>query len=898
MMRIWTTTLLACCLLNVAYSQVTYEDFESGAMQTWTASNGTFDGVFANPDSTEVNPSDSVGSYTKSDQHAFSLFLTTLAAPMDLSVNNEFHIQINSPVATSFIMKLEGPSGSIEMTRNIANINTWVEYVFDFSFVSGVTDMDKIILFFDPGVTNSGDTYLFDNLIAFPAGPCAGTTPDPLILDDFECQRNATYGAGLFDIEVVTNPDQSGINTSTGVAEYLDPEDQFSALVIDYNDPIDLASLNTYKLKVWAPVAGDVLLKLEGGASPPAEVFVPITVTNQWVEVSADFSDQANANHKRLAIFMNAGVTAGPNEIYYLDDIVREETPIGTVLEDFDPTKLFWEPLGGNTAVHGTFSVFVNPDATGINISPNVGEYMKGSSNLSTLSGTLPAALDLSVDPQINIQVWPPTGAVELTMQLNSPTQGNQSITVPFTGSQAWETLSFDFSNFSSITDFNNINLIFDPGAPGAGSYYFDNLVQTASSVDPCLGVVPVPTTLDDFECQRNGVYSAGGDQLQVVDNPDVSQANSSLKVGEYTDPMDLFSALVIDFGEPIDLSIYNQLQVKIWSSAAVPLLFKLEGGTSTPFEVSQTVSSTGEWVEYTADFSGEAGANHEKIAIFLNAGVMPTQQDIYYLDDIRLGRAPYTSCVATFDNPEFSFDNFTYFANGPLDTVVFDVIENPDKSGDNTSDSVGVFFESADPSAATFAGMFSDLEAPISLPNGNKTIRMKVWADHAATMVLKLEAGRDGAPNSGDIAADYTTPNAWQELTFDYSAIVPDDALYDRLTFIPDINNVPTETKEYYFDDVVIANGACSVTSLFNKLDLKPLTAYPNPTTGMIRIESDAGFTSLEVLNLMGQTVVLESFTRQQNVEVSLEEMPSGLYFINCYQGDELIGRTKVIRE
>ncbi|MDP5170745.1 MAG: T9SS type A sorting domain-containing protein [Bacteroidia bacterium] len=896
MLRIWTTLLLACGLWGTAFGQVVYEDFESGAMQTWNALNGTFDGVFANPDSSVANPSDSVGSYTKSNAHAFSLFLTELAAPMDLSVNNEFHIMINSPVATQILMKLEGPSGGIERLQNIAVTNAWIDYTFDFSGASGATDYNRIILFFDPGVTTSGDTYLFDNIIAYPAGPCAGTVPDVTIIDDFECQRNASYGGGYLRLERIANPDASGINTSANVGKYTDPEDQWSALAIDYNSPIDLSTLNTYKIKVWAPIAGDVLLKLEGGLSAPFEVFTPITVTNQWVEISVDCSSQAAANHKRLAIFMNAGVQAGANDVYYLDDITREETPSGMVLEDFDPTKMFWEPLGGNNAVHGTLTVVVNPNSNADNNSPNVGSYVKGSSSLSTLTGTLSAALDLSTETQINIQVFPPTGASSLTMQLSSPTQGNKEVNVSFAGSGAWETLSFDFANFNGITDFNGINLLFDPGAAGSGTYLFDNLVQTGSTVDPCAGTVLIPNFLDDFECQRQATYGAGANNLAAINNPDISPVNSSAKVGEYTDPLDQWSALVIDFGAPIDLSLYNQLLIKIWSPGLVPLKFKLEGGTSLPVEIDQTVTTANQWVQYAVDFSGQAGENHQKIVIFFNAGVQPSQQDIYYIDDIRLSRAPYTACVATFENPDFTLKGWRYFANGTLENTVFQVIENPDKTGINSSDSVGIFIESSD--GLVFAGMYTDVEAPISLPNGNKTIRMKVWSDHAATMVMKLERPRNGAPGSGDISAEFTTPNQWQELTFDFSGIVPDDAFYDRITLILDIANVPAVTTEYYFDDIVIADGICGTTGLFDQPVITNLVVFPNPTTGTLRVESSANMTQLRLTSLMGQTVLVENLPRQSVTELDLSGLSAGVYFLSGFDGDRLVSRTKVIKE
>ncbi|MCB9270191.1 MAG: hypothetical protein H6561_11540 [Lewinellaceae bacterium] len=74
-----------------------------------------------------------------------------------------------------------------------------------------MTTLTKIILFFDPGVAESSDTYLFDNLTQLPADECSGTTPDPEILDDFECQRNATYGIGFQNIKAIDNPFSEGI---------------------------------------------------------------------------------------------------------------------------------------------------------------------------------------------------------------------------------------------------------------------------------------------------------------------------------------------------------------------------------------------------------------------------------------------------------------------------------------------------------------------------------------------------------------------------------------------------------------------------------------------------------------------------------------------------------------
>ena len=230
-------------LLNcMAFSQIVYEDFEGGAKLNWQAFDGTYDGLVTNPDPNAINMSTDCGSYTKSDMHAYSLFLAELDNPMDLSSMNQFKIQIYSPAPTQVLLKLEGTGEAIEATKNIANTNVWQEYNFDFSAAAAFTTITKIILFFDPGVEASGDTYLFDNIVATAAGACAGTVADAAIIDDFECQRNASYGGGWDIIQPVANPDVSGINTSSMVGQYEDPLDEWSALVIDYNNPIDLST--------------------------------------------------------------------------------------------------------------------------------------------------------------------------------------------------------------------------------------------------------------------------------------------------------------------------------------------------------------------------------------------------------------------------------------------------------------------------------------------------------------------------------------------------------------------------------------------------------------------------------------------------------------------------------
>lgn len=876
-------------------AQVVYEDFEGGTADlTWQAGNGTYDGVIANPDPAGLNTSAFVGSYTKSNQHAYSLFSAELATNLDLSVNNQFKIQIYAGEATQVLLKLEGPGGAVEQTKNITLADVWMEYTFDFSSAAGNTGLNKIILFFDPGVTASGDTYLFDNLSAGPAGPCAGVAANPDFIDDFECQRNASYGVGFDRLTAIANPDPSGINTSATVGRYEDPLDEWSALVIDYNDAMDFSVRTTIRAKIWSPKTGQVLFKLEGGASPPAEVFIPVTQTNTWVEYTADFSAQAGANHKRIAIFFNAGVLAVAGDVYFIDDIQRIPPPPAPPLETFEPVSLTWAPLNNNTALHGTFSVINNPSSGGINTTTKVGSYTKGSSSFSTLTALLPSGFSLADKPQINLQVLAPAGSTSLRMQLSSPTAGNKDVTRDITTPGAWEELSFDYSDFIGVTDFIQMNLFFDPGFSGSGAYLLDNLSQTGSTVDPCEGVTPLPNYLDDFECQRNVAYGAGADRLSVVPNPDVSNANNSLKVGKYADPTDEWSALVLDFGAPIDLSVYNQFFIKIRSPKAVPLLFKLEGGTSNAREVTAAITQINSWQSYLIDFSAFAGENHRKLAIFFNQGVVPPAGDEYLIDDLRWRRAAYSGCINDYETAASSITNFKYFANGYLETqnYAFKVVDNPTPNGVNPSTKVGEFKRALD--ALTFAGMYADLDAPIKF-DGAKTVRAKVLMDHIGNFAVKLEGSTTGA-QAIEIPVPNTKVNEWEELTFDFSA-VGSNANYQRLTVFFDLGiNATGVDVTSYFDEIVIGNGAC-LTTRIDPDQLEAWTLAPNPAASELRVTfgETGSVRRLVVQNLMGQPVLVRDGVLASEAVLDVRSLPAGIYVLSGYRADgSLAARSK----
>jgi Secretion system C-terminal sorting domain len=882
------------------------ETFETGGATPlpWTAADGKYLGVVNNPAPNSVNSSAKCGGYIKSNLAEYSLFIATLPTALNLTTNNKFTVQIqaNRDKVCKFIFKLEGSKGAKEFTKNIVITKSWQEYSFDFSSIAANDSIKKILFFFDPGVKDTKDTFYFDNIKQLPADACAGTVAPTTqnLLDDFECQRNASYSNGLDSLTVIDNPSKTGINTSAKVGrfrDYVGAGTEYSNLLHDNIDPFDLTKFPVLRMKVWASRAGLLLLKIEGGTAS-SEVGTNITAAQvgTWIEATADFSSVQFAGNSKLVMFFNAGVIGVAGDVYYVDDIRFTEV---APLESFEPQALTWAPLSNDATLHGAFAVADNPNAAGaVNKSAKVGKYTKGTAVISTLTGALPTGFKVdAASPQLNFQVYAPDAGKIVKVQLVSATQGNKEASATVTAANVWEDLKFDFSSAAGIADINKINIIFDGGTAAAGKVYsFDNLSFGKLTINVCGTVVPNPNILDDYECQRNGIFPAG-QPIKVINNPFKGQTNGSDKVGEYTDPTDEYSALVVDYGaNAINLSKFNQLSVKIYSTKIVPLLFKLEGGTSPGYENPiVNVSKINDWVTYNIDFSNQKGKNHKKIAIFLNAGVAHTTTDIYYIDDLQWNSEPITGCAI---DAETTFAA-TYFANGDLGDKPVETVANPKKAGINTSNKVIKFDRR--PGGEIFAGAFTDLPAPMKWTNTKYVIRAKVLMDHIGNFAPKVEPGTGGVGAAQEIAKANTKVNEWEEITVDFSGKITATDKYYRLTFFIDLLlPASTVSQVSYIDDIVIGDvGSCGTTGIFDPITVERLAVYPNPATSELFIRNIENMKRVEITNLLGQRVKTVVFGGVSDIQtISLDGMSNGIYVVSAYDEKGLIANSKFVKE
>lgn len=165
-----------------------------------------------------------------------------------------------------------------------------------------------------------------------------------------------------------------------------------------------------------------------------------------------------------------------------------------------------------------------------------------------------------------------------------------------------------------------------------------------------------------------------------------------------------------------------------------------------------------------------------------------------------------YTQTV-TISNPillpiDFQSSTLNYaFTNfgGAIGTVV----NNPNINATNTSSKVGQLIKVN--GAETWAGAYLTLGQPIDL-SSLKKISMKVWAPQSGiTVKMKLENLSD--PNTNiEVDVTNTQANAWETLTFDFSAANTSNS-YQKLVVFFDFGHSGTG-QTFYFDDIQQTSG------------------------------------------------------------------------------------------
>jgi hypothetical protein len=252
-------------------------------------------------------------------------------------------------------------------------------------------------------------------------------------------------------------------------------------------------------------------------------------------------------------------------------------------------------------------------------------------------------------------------------------------------------------------------------------------------------------------------------------------------------------------------------MHVKVWKTRLSPVAFHLEGGAGGTVEPESMnpQTKTGKWEDMVWDFSDKTG-------VYTVIGLQPDKIDpvgltddiTIYFDDIYVNNSPVPGSPPVQVLENFETIPLNYMLNGAADNSSMLLVENPDKSGVNSSDYCIKFLRDKDGSPWDgFWSKISDYSQPLDITT-NKFVHVKVWKPRISPVFFKIEGG-SGDPTYIEKPSDapQTKNGQWEDIVWDFSAMPA--TTYPIISLQPDREDPVTLTDDIimYFDDIILNN-------------------------------------------------------------------------------------------
>ena len=601
------------------------------------------------------------------------------------------------------------------------------------------------------------------------------------------------YAEGVFNVKIV------GYNATGKTTEAVQP------LTVSFKAPENLVvtavidPTNNFKVNVSAKADFETMFKVTYGANPNQ---TPVTFLENET-VSFTYPAVGSYTVTVVALSGGAATTTGTKVVTVTDPVLLPVT--------FESSSINYAfgNFGGGVA-----TVITNSHSTGINTTAKVARMVKNAGEVyggSTLK--LGENINFSSNKVFRMKVYSPRVGAKVLLKVENSANSNQNFEKEVLTSVAnqWEDLVFDYRTINTANNYNTLVLIFDLGTMGDGTANFTWLFDDIRLTNQIpTGVLSLPVTFDQAGVNYSVSDFGNASTLDAVADP----AGGANKVAKTTKPngAEIWAGTTIgrNFNTKIPFTAtQTQMSVRVYSPAAgIKVRLKVEDRTnntkSVETESVTTVANT--WETLIFDFStpsvGTASinlaTNYDMASIFFDF-LKPANGKVFYWDDVTFLTANVTpqhlGIPLDFQSTKFTYE-FGDFAGG-----VVTLVNNPSTSGINTSSKVAKMVKNA---GEVYAGSTITLTNSINF-SVNKIVKFKVFSPRVgAKLLFKVENSLNGGSNF-EREVTTTTANAWEELTFDFSAIP--GGTYDKVVWIFDLGTMGNGTANftYYFDDITL---------------------------------------------------------------------------------------------
>jgi len=379
-----------------------------------------------------------------------------------------------------------------------------------------------------------------------------------------------------------------------------------------------------------------------------------------------------------------------------------------------------------------------------------------------------------------------------------------------------WNSVDIPLSDFVGLNRRNNLAQIIISGS--SPTVYLDNIyffkdVPTAPAEPAPTPTIAAGNVVSLFSNAYTNVtvdrWSTDWDNTTLED---VQIAGNDTKL--YTN---LVFAGIEATSQPIDASAMERFHMNVWTPdpTTPPSVFKVKlvdfgadgafgGGDDVEHELTFDATTTpaittGNWSTIDVPLSDFIGlTTKSNIAQMILVGT--ESLNTVYLDNVLFYKSGNSPAPVIDFEPDGVGASWTWavFENGDNPPLQF--VANPDPSGANTSATVAMFTvrEGGQP----FAGTITADKETFTLDQSNAIVKVMVYKSVLSDVGIKFE--KSGA-STGEIKVANTVVNQWEELTFDFSAVIGSDANTDitALVVFPDFRGGRTGDNVVYFDNI-----------------------------------------------------------------------------------------------